>query len=103
MAAPCVLIWVTSEDVWNHLEGQNAVDQASVQVDSYGTTRGQANDIAYAIKQHLAAFLYGTMGNVLIRELVRETGIVHGVDRPTDGSAAYRYISGQKFSVTYDS
>ena len=102
VAAPCVLLWTKTEEPWNHLQGHTGVDQASIQIDSYGRSRAEANQIAGTVRQSLTEFLYGRMGSAIVKECVSESGIIHGTDRPTDGSAEYRYISSQMFSLTYD-
>lgn len=100
VAQPCLVFWSISERVWYDLQSNIGMDQATFQVDAYGTTQIEANRLAWETWRHMDGFS-GIVGNVMLRDVSRSSGIIHGTDRVTAGSDQYRYIATHEYEVTY--
>ena len=99
-SGPLIVIWTITETPFNQLSGALGMDQARIQFDAYGTSRPQANDIAWNIWVALDAF-QGVVGGVQIKETSRASGVRSVADRVLGGSDQYRFIATQDILFTY--
>jgi hypothetical protein len=104
MVPPALIFWTVSDRVWASLKSATeiALEQTTFQVDCYGMTRTEANNLAYEVWRAIDGFA-GQQNEVLILDLSRsESGITHEWDPVSGGTDQRRFISSQDFDVTFD-
>ncbi len=100
-AVPAILLRIISEVPHNTLSGPLGMDRARVQIDSYGRTRPEANELAWYVWTTLWSADPQVLGNVHVMEVSRDSGIRYSNDRPETGSDQVRFLSSQDFLVSY--
>ena len=103
MTPPACIFWKITDRVFASLGGAIGMDQATFQVDAYGRTRTEADNLAWELWTYLDGFI-GFQGNVLIKDISRgEGGVIHSFDPVSGGTDQRRFIASQDFVLTYDS
>ena len=97
---PSVVLWVIAETPFNHLGGSLGMDQALIQLDSYGTSPGIANTLAWRVWLALDN-ISGVFAGVFVKGAMRRSGIRNASDRVLVGTDQYRFIASQDFRFTY--
>lgn len=100
---PSALLYATYEDAFDCLENFLPVAISTVRFESYGDTRQQANDLAEAIEESLNGYTGTIAGDTIhIHGVSRQTGQIHLVDIPNDGTDNWQFRSVQSFDVSYE-
>ena len=98
---PAVLLRIVSEIPNNALDGPLGMDRARIQIDSYGRTRPEANELAWHIWRGLAAADPQDINSVRVVDIIRDSGVRYANDRAEAGSDQVRFLSSQDFLVNY--
>lgn len=90
-----VLNWIPFE----RASGDFVEGQSRIQLDCYGSTRLQANQLAAAVKSNLHGFS-GSLGNIVIHDCVMDNRYDR-TDPPADGSKHWRKRRTMDFIITH--
>lgn len=99
---PAALMYVVTERAENCLNGFVGFETATVRIEAYGRSRLEADLVMQAIKESLNG-LIGVVSGTPIRGISQNTGIIHLVDKPNDGTDQWQFRSVQSFDVSYNS
>lgn len=83
------------------LSGITGVAQRRVQVDCYGATPKQADDVQEAIRLAPTQGHRGTVGSSFVHGITSPDTARSGEDPPPPGSKAHRYWSSRDYLVSY--
>jgi len=99
--APAVAFFVVAELANDTLGGPLGFDSASMQVESIGRTRIEAEQVWQVVRKQLAGYRGVVDGVKMV--ISQGSGRYFLTDRPETGSDIWRYKSVQDFSVYYQS
>lgn len=99
---PSVILYTTFEEPFDCLDSFTSMSIATVRFESYGDTREQADDLAGAIEDALDGYRGKiTDDTIFINGVKRQTGKIHLVDIPNDGTDNWQFRSVQSFDISY--
>lgn len=100
---PAVILNIVSDTGNDCLHGTMVgTDTATMQVDCYGITRSEAEQVWQTVRSALVGYR-GVSEGTSIQAIAQSSGRQFLTDRPDMGSDSWRYRSVQDFSVTYRS
>ena len=101
-AKPAAILFSTYEEPFDCLVEFMPISIATVRFEAYGETREEANDLSEAIEQSLRGYTGQLAGDdVFINGVSRQTGQIHLVDIPHDGTDNWQFRTAQSFEVSY--
>lgn len=77
------------------------MSRARMQIDCYGGSRGDANQLSDAVRLALEKSNRGENAGVFINEINMAVGPHDGIDRPPSGQDTRRFISSMDYLVSY--
>ena len=98
---PAVAFFVVTETANNCLDRGGYFDEATMQVESYGQTRIEADTLWKLVRNQIDGFVGLSAGIKL--KVSQSSGRYWMTDRPEEGSDFWRYGSVQDFTVFYAS
>ena len=99
---PSAILYTTYEDAYDCLTEFFPIATATVRFESYGESREQANDLADAIEDSLNGYRGRISGDdIFVNGVKRQTGKIHLVDIPHDGTDNWQFRTVQSFDVSY--
>ena len=99
---PAILVYVASETSEDCLDGFLGFENCTVRVEGYGRSREEADRTIQAARLSLNG-LQGVVDGVHIKGVGQNTGVLHLVDKPNDGTDRWQYRSVQSYDVSYNS
>lgn len=99
---PAILVYVSTETSEDCLSGFVGFEMCTLRVEAYGRSREEADAAVQAARLSLNG-LIGVVNGVHIRGVGQNTGVIHLVDKPNDGTDRWQYRSVQSFDVSYNS
>jgi hypothetical protein len=99
---PAAILYTTFEEPFDCLDSFTPMSIATVRFESYGDTREQADDLASAIEDALNGYRGKLSGDaIFVNGVKRQTGKIHLVDIPNDGTDNWQFRSVQSFDISY--
>ena len=99
---PAAILYTTFEEPFDCLDSFTSMSIATVRFESYGDTREQADDLATAIEDALNGYRGKISGDtIFVNGVKRQTGKIHLVDIPNDGTDNWQFRSVQSFDISY--
>ena len=100
VALPAITYFVVDTEANETLANIADVSRARIQVDSYATTRGQANSVSDAVRLALQMFR-GLIGDQFINSIQLASGERHLTDPAPAGTDQHRFVTSLDFFVFY--
>lgn len=99
---PAAILFATYEEAFDCLVEFMPISISTVRFEAYGDTREESNDLSEAIENALNSY-YGQIAgdNIYINGVSRQTGQIHLVDIPQDGTDNWQFRTVQSFEVSY--
>lgn len=99
---PAVIAYVSTEVSENVIDGFLGFETATIRVEAYGRSRSEADGVIQAARMSLNG-MFGVVNGTPIKSLSQNTGILHLIDKPNDGTDRWQFRSVQSFDVSYNS
>ena len=99
---PAIVVYVSSETSEDCLDGFTGFETATIRVEGYGRTRSEADAALHAARMSLNG-LFGVVQGIPIKGVSQNTGAIHLIDKPNDGTDRWQFRSVRSFDVSYNS